>query len=310
MSVLVLVRGLSGQGAHRACLFAGWCCSCLGASTLDLQALLRQITFSLFLDLFSISPQVSSLGLRSTNVSHKLALNLPLYLCLSHITLRLLTSARLPQASFPLPFLISWNLLLWLLLFRHLSSWPLTLLLASSVVNSTMIWAVHASQVEYTSLSDASFFLLPECGSCLASPEDLAVLTLETYKHWLVSLAHLLLKAAVSLKLGSSGFQSFKLHHGDVRGDQKSASPFPQSLESRGCVCVCMCVCARAQHMCSHVQYSECLTGKPSSCELSEMRMCTGRPVTQSGSHVRCAVVCVHRLQVAVLVCTLLYRMQ
>ena len=165
------------------------------------QALLRQITFSLFLDLFSISPQVSSLGLRNTNVSHKLALNLPLFLCLPHITLRLLlTSAWLPQASFPLPFLISWNLLLWLLLFRHLSSCSLTLLLlTSSVVNSTMIWAVHASQVEYTSLSDASLFLLPECGSCLASPEDLAVLTLETYKQWLVSLAHLLLKATVSL---------------------------------------------------------------------------------------------------------------
>ena len=270
------------------------------------QALLRQITFSLFLDLFSISPQVSSLGLRNTNVSHKLALNLPLFLCLPHITLRLLlTSAWLPQASFPLPFLISWNLLLWLLLFRHLSSCSLTLLLlTSSVVNSTMIWAVHASQVEYTSLSDASLFLLPECGSCLASPEDLAVLTLETYKQWLVSLAHLLLKATVSLKLGSSGFQSFKLHHGDVRGDQKSASPFLQSLESRGCVCVCACVCAHAQRMCSHVEYSECLTHKPSSCELSEMRMCTGRPVTQIGTHVRCAVVCVHRLQVAVLVCT------
>ena len=57
-----------------------------------------------------------------------------------------------------------------------------------------------------------------------------------------------------------------------------------------------------SRDMCSHVEYSECLTHKPSSCELSEMRMCTGRPVTQIGTHVRCAVVCVHRLQVAVLV--------
>ena len=275
MSVLALVRGPSGQGARRGCLFLCWLVLQLpgrihswppGTVTSDnFQSLSRPVfhypqVSSLGLRSANVShkrsdnfqslsrpvfhyPQVSSLGLRSANVSHKRALNFPLYVCLSHITLRLLTSARLPQASFPLPFLISWNLLLWLLLFRHLSSWPLTLLLASSVVNSTMIWAVRASQVEYTSLSDASFFLLPEYGSCLASPEDLAVLTLETYKQWLVSLAHLLLKAAVSLKLGSSGFQSFKLHRGDVRGDQKSASPFPQSLESRGCVCVCVCVC-------------------------------------------------------------------